>query len=88
MRTAGEYDSTFGDGHIIGAVNIDFGGPTFNAVLDLLPKEKTYLVYCRSGNRSGLAVGEMQPRGFIDVYNMSNGFSVFETIPAHIDLIE
>ncbi|MFH0941824.1 MAG: rhodanese-like domain-containing protein, partial [Chloroflexota bacterium] len=48
VRTPGEYEG----GHIAGAVNLDFNAAGFNAEVDKLDKNKTYLVYCQSGRRS------------------------------------
>lgn len=41
--------------------------------LGKLDKEKPYLVYCRSGNRSGQACRLMEELGFTEVYNLSGG---------------
>ena len=70
VRTPGEYEA----GHIAGSVNIDFYGESFAAELDRLDRDRTYLIYCRSGNRSGRTLGAMKKLGFKDVYNMNGGF--------------
>ncbi len=72
VRTAAEYSS----GHIEGAINLDFrGGQTFRDDLDALDKNKTYLIYCRSGNRSGQTLPIMEDLGFMKVYNLSGGIN-------------
>jgi rhodanese-related sulfurtransferase len=38
-----------------------------------LPKDKTYLIYCRSGNRSAQACEIMGEEGFENVKNLSGG---------------
>ena len=38
--------------------------------LDSLDKNKTYYLYCRSGNRSGKAAQIMKQNGFEDVHNI------------------
>jgi len=58
----------FQDGHIEGAVNIDYYSPTFVIDLDKLNKTKTYFVYCRIGRRSGEAIGIMRQMGFTSIY--------------------
>lgn len=58
----------FQDGHIEGAVNIDYRSPTFGADLDRLDKTKTYFVYCRIGRRSTEAIGIMLQKGFTSIY--------------------
>ncbi len=47
VRTAGE----FAGGKLRGAQNIDISSSSFLSQIKNLPKGKTYLVYCRSGNR-------------------------------------
>jgi rhodanese-related sulfurtransferase len=54
----------FKDGHIEGAVNVDFRSENFGTEIDRLDKNKTYLVYCRTGNRTHDAVTLMGPLGF------------------------
>jgi len=63
----------FNEGHIENAVNIDFYSETFKEDLDKLDKNKTYFIYCRSGNRSGRAMPIMKELGFKEVYNLSVG---------------
>jgi rhodanese-related sulfurtransferase len=74
VRTAGEY----ADGHLEKAQNIDFYADTFKSTLDGLDKNKTYLIYCRSGSRSGSTLGLMKELGFRNVYNMEGGFSKWQ----------
>jgi rhodanese-related sulfurtransferase len=65
----------FNDGHIEGALNLDFYAAAFKDELDKLDKGKTYFVYCRTGNRSGQAVAIMQASGFREAYNLSGGIT-------------
>ena len=37
-----------------------------------LDKNKEYLIYCRSGNRSIIASSIMSTNGFINIYNLEN----------------
>ncbi|MBS1550678.1 MAG: rhodanese-like domain-containing protein [Bacteroidetes bacterium] len=69
VRTLEEYS----EGHIKGAVNLDFYKTTFEDDIDELDKRKRYLVYCRSGNRSRQAMYLMRDLGFEEVYNLSDG---------------
>lgn len=66
VRTPGEYQS----GHLAVARNIDFLADDFQARVDPLPREATYYLYCRSGNRSGQAARLMANMGFTNVYNI------------------
>lgn len=54
-------------------VNIDIYDPNFAAKIGNLDKEKTYLVYCRSGNRSKAAAGLMKQLGFKKIYEVDRG---------------
>lgn len=69
IRTPGEYKS----GHIKNAALLDFRSATFSRSLEQLNKNKTYLIYCRSANRSGKALAMMKKMGFTRVYNMGKG---------------
>lgn len=59
--------------HIENAVNLDYYSDTFRNDLDKLDKNKTYLIYCRSGSRSEKALNIMKELDFREVYNMSGG---------------
>ncbi|SHI51552.1 Rhodanese-like domain-containing protein [Tessaracoccus bendigoensis DSM 12906] len=63
VRTPSEY----AQGHLEGAVNVDVSDQGFVAEVSELPKDGQYVLYCRSGNRSGQAAAAMEELGFIDV---------------------
>lgn len=63
----------FADGRIDNTINLDYYSETFRDELNKLDKNKTYLIYCRSGNRSGKALIIMKELNFTEVYNMSGG---------------
>lgn len=54
-------------GMIAGARNIDIGAPDFRDRIAELDRDGSYLVYCRSGNRSAQAAAIMEELGFTDV---------------------
>lgn len=66
VRTQDEYN----EGHIKNAINIDYYSKTLKKDLNKLDKNKTYLVYCRSGSRSGKTIDIMEKLGFKEVYNI------------------
>ena len=66
VRTAEE----FGAGHVEGALNKDLNNGDFQAALAGLDKNANYVLYCRSGNRSGQAMALMQQAGFEHVTNL------------------
>ena len=69
VRTPGE----FNEGHIEGALLVDFQSGNFENEIASLDKSKTYAVYCRSGSRSGQAVKVMSEAGFTNIYNLNGG---------------
>ncbi len=60
----------FGSGHIDGAINIDYNTGGFRTLISDLDKTGTYLVYCRTGRRSGGATKVMKDLGFVSIVRM------------------
>jgi rhodanese-related sulfurtransferase len=69
LRTPDEYSA----GIVEGAINIDFYDTDFAAQLDALDKDVHYVVYCRSDNRSGQAMGTFADLGFAEVTEIDGG---------------
>ncbi len=69
VRTSGEYAEV----RIENSLNIDFYSSSFEDSLAVLDKNKTYLLYCRSGNRSGQTFTKMKSMEFSRLYNMLGG---------------
>jgi rhodanese-related sulfurtransferase len=69
VRTPGE----FAEGHIDGAVNVDVQSRDFEKRLRALDRNKSYLVYCRTGNRSRQAILAMEAVGFRSIFHMNEG---------------
>lgn len=70
VRSEQEYNQ----GHIDGTLLIDIRQPDFKQRIKKLDKNKSYLVYCRSGNRSGKACSVMHELGFTSLYNLQGGY--------------
>ncbi|WP_242927410.1 rhodanese-like domain-containing protein [Pontibacter vulgaris] len=66
VRTPQEYAA----GHVTNAKNSDFLSGQFATEMKGWDKNKTYYLYCASGNRSGKAAKLMQEAGFKKVYNI------------------
>ena len=62
------------EGYIKDAINIDYYSKSFRDELDQLDKNQTYLIYCRSGARSGKSRDIMAELNFREVYNILGGF--------------
>lgn len=69
VRTPGEFNS----GHIKGAINIDVNQMDVYTKIDKLDKKATYIVYCRTQNRSQVVGNYMINNGFKEVYKMQDG---------------
>lgn len=69
IRTPGEFQSE----NIEGAINIDFYAPDFQQNLAKLEKDKTYLLYCRTGSRTKVAMEIMRQLQFTEVYEVDGG---------------
>jgi len=64
VRTPGEFQM----GHVRGAINIPLDEvPQRVAEIAALPAPR--VLYCRSGNRSGIAVQMLKQAGLTDLYN-------------------
>ena len=64
--------------HLPGALTVDFLNENFASKVQELPKNKTYLLYCRSGNRTRKAADAMQKMGFKHVYMLEGGISAWK----------
>ena len=75
VRTKAEFD----DFHIEGAINIDVKSADFtDKALQILNKEKTVAVYCRTGVRSANAASMLSSKGF-KVVNLSGGITKWQS---------
>lgn len=74
VRTPEEYAA----GHIDNATLIDVKNTeNFDMTIALLPSDKTYYVYCRSGRRSMSAAEKMKKAG-LNVIDMTGGIIAWE----------
>ncbi len=65
----------FKNGHLAGAVNIDFNGAKFAEEIAKLDKSTTYLVHCQSGGRSTRSLPAFEKAGFKSLIHMHGGFA-------------
>lgn len=63
----------FAENRIEGAVNIDFYAADFEDRIAALDRDANYVMYCRSGNRSGQARPVFETLGFADVADVDGG---------------
>ncbi len=71
VRTPEEFEA----GNIEGSVNINFYDENFEEQLDSLDTMTPVFVYCKAGGRSAQARDILVEKDFIEVYNLSGGFS-------------
>ncbi|MGK0291226.1 MAG: rhodanese-related sulfurtransferase [bacterium] len=69
VRTPYEFQT----GHIANAKLLNFYSSNFRSQLAKLDRNKTYLIYCRSGNRSGRSFRLMKQLGFTKIYDVIGG---------------
>jgi rhodanese-related sulfurtransferase len=62
----------FAGGHLDGALNIDVQSADFDARITELDPAGTYLIYCRSGNRSAAAIETMEGLGFTNLSDLGS----------------
>jgi len=59
----------FATGHVEGAININYRAGDFEKRVAELDRDTRYVVYCRSGNRSGKSIQIMEKVGFKNLQN-------------------
>ena len=74
VRTPAEY----AQGHIAGAVNVDFKAADFADKVDKLDKNTAYIVHCRSGKRSSGSLAILKDKGFGSIYHLNKGFNAWK----------
>lgn len=73
VREQDEWDA----GHIPGAVFMPMGQVPDR--LSEIPKDKTVIVQCRSGNRSSQVTDFLVQQGFTNVHNMAGGLNAWQS---------
>ncbi len=74
VRTPAE----FAEGHLEGATLVDFYESDFADRIAELDRDREYVVYCRSGNRSSQATAMMAAQGFADLNDVDGGIVAWE----------
>jgi rhodanese-related sulfurtransferase len=69
----------FAAGRLEGAVNIDYYATDFADRLEDLDRDATYVIYCRSGNRTTAALELFRDLGFTSVHAVDGGILSWES---------
>lgn len=75
VRTQAEYDQ----GHLPNSTLADVESADFAQVVAGLDPSKSYAIYCRSGNRSKVAMTAMQQLGFTKLYDLDGGITAWQS---------
>jgi rhodanese-related sulfurtransferase len=74
VRTSDE----FADGHIAGALNVDFKAKDFEEKLSALDRDTTWLLHCASGGRSKSSLKTLKKLGFKSIVHLDEGFDAWQ----------
>lgn len=76
------FPQEFEQGHIKGAININFFDPQFKNQLLELKKNKKYYLYCKNENTSFRSMNFMTSNGFKEVYILKGGYEAWTATAA------
>jgi rhodanese-related sulfurtransferase len=68
----------FKDGHIAGAVNVDFLAKDFSEKAGALDKSTTWVLHCASGGRSKRSLEILRRLGFKSIVHLDGGFAAWK----------
>jgi rhodanese-related sulfurtransferase len=84
VRSPSEYTG----GHVKTALNVNYYSAAFEQTLMKLDRKRTYMLYCGSGTRSALAREVMRRLNFMEVYNLTQGYSSIAAQPGASAYVE
>ena len=73
VRTEPEYNA----GHLEGVLHLDWY-ENFKEVAEMLPRDKSFYLYCTVGGRSGQAAEYLIAQGYEKVYNLQGGIKAWK----------
>lgn len=65
--------------HLTGSICRNYYDTDFNTQLNVLPKNKTFLLHCQSGGRSAPTLTMMKNLNFTEVYEMRGGINAWKS---------
>jgi phage shock protein E len=75
VRSKEEFD----EGHLDGAVNIEWDKTEELVVAIGSDKQRPVVFYCRSGNRAGKSIVELESKGYTNIFNATGFEALKET---------
>ncbi len=84
VRTSKE----FSEGHLPGAVNIDYHSFDFKDAISEMDRKERYAIYCRSGRRSARVLSLMEDMGFRYVIDLSGGIDLLANVGEAVEYFE
>jgi len=76
-------EQEFSEGHLDGAINIEWDQTDALVAAIGSDKQRPVVFYCRSGNRVGKAIKELEARGYTNIYNATGLEALLATKPAN-----
>ena len=75
-------EKEFSEGHLDGALHIEWD--QFDALAAAIGdnRQRPVVFYCRTGNRAGKSIVELQSRGYSNIFNATGLEALLETKPA------
>lgn len=68
----------FAGERLLNSINIDSSSPDLETKIAALDKEKVYILYCRTGVRSGDVQGKMTSVGILKTYSIEGGIEAWK----------
>jgi rhodanese-related sulfurtransferase len=70
----------FAESRLSKSININWFDKDFDNQIQLLDKKATYIIYCKRGGRSALALKKMHDMGFINVKHIKGGMDEWKRL--------
>jgi rhodanese-related sulfurtransferase len=84
VRTPSEYSA----GHVKTALNVNYYSAAFQQTLVKFDRRCAYMIYCGSGTRSAAVREVMRGLNFMEVYNLTQGYSTIVAQPGSSAYVE
>ena len=76
-------EKEYAEGHLDGAINIEWDQTEALLAAIGSDRQRPVVLYCRSGNRSGKSIAELESRGYTRLFNATGLEALQETKPVN-----